>query len=98
MTTDRGARYVPPDPTLVEDKPEALSYWARTLETDEEKIRRWGHESLSTFGTGRDRPRTEWLALGRALLRQGLAQMSQGLVIAQLVERVVVASPRACAS
>ena len=40
MTTDRAARYVPPDPTLVEDKPEALTYWARTLETDEEKIRR----------------------------------------------------------
>jgi uncharacterized protein DUF3606 len=40
MTTERAARYVPPDPTLVEDKPEALTYWARTLETDEEKIRR----------------------------------------------------------
>ena len=40
MTTDRAARYVPPDPTLVEDKPEALTYWARTLETDEEKLRR----------------------------------------------------------
>jgi hypothetical protein len=40
MTTDRAARYVPPDPTVVEDKPEALTYWARTLETDEEKIRR----------------------------------------------------------
>ena len=40
MTTDRGARYVPPDPTVVEDKPEALTYWARTLETDEEKLRR----------------------------------------------------------
>jgi Protein of unknown function (DUF3606) len=32
--------YVPPDPTLIEDKPEALRYWARTLETDEEKLRR----------------------------------------------------------
>lgn len=40
MTTDRAARYVPPDPTQVEDKPEALEYWARTLETDEEKLRR----------------------------------------------------------
>jgi hypothetical protein len=41
MTTsdpDRG--YRPPDPTLIEDKPEALAYWARTLETDEAKIRR----------------------------------------------------------
>jgi hypothetical protein len=32
--------YVPPDPTQIEKKPEALDYWARTLETDPEKIRR----------------------------------------------------------
>ena len=38
MTTDPG--YRPPDPTQVEDKPEALAYWAGTLETDEETIRR----------------------------------------------------------
>ena len=31
--------YQPPDPTVVEVKPEALDYWARTLETDPEKIR-----------------------------------------------------------
>jgi hypothetical protein len=40
MTTDPGRGYLPPDPTLIEDKPEALRYWARTLETDEDKIRR----------------------------------------------------------
>lgn len=32
--------YSPPDPTQIEEKPEALDYWARTLETDPEKIRR----------------------------------------------------------
>ena len=32
--------YVPPDPTLIEVKREALDYWARTLETDPEKIRK----------------------------------------------------------
>ena len=33
--------YVPPDPTLVEVKqPQALEFWARTLETDPEKLRR----------------------------------------------------------
>lgn len=33
--------YVPPDPTQIEaNKPEALRYWARTLETDEDKLRR----------------------------------------------------------
>jgi hypothetical protein len=40
MTTDPARGYQPPDPTLVEDKPEALHYWAQTLETDEDKIRR----------------------------------------------------------
>lgn len=33
------ATYTPPDPTLIEVKREALDYWARTLETDPEKIR-----------------------------------------------------------
>ena len=32
--------YRPPDPTLIEVQREALDYWARTLETDPEKIRR----------------------------------------------------------
>jgi hypothetical protein len=32
--------YVPPDLTQIEQKPEALDYWARTLETDPDKIRR----------------------------------------------------------
>ena len=35
------AEYNPPDPTLVEIKrPEALDFWARTLETDPEKVRK----------------------------------------------------------
>ena len=33
--------YIPPDPTQIEaGNAEALRYWARTLETDAEKIRR----------------------------------------------------------
>jgi hypothetical protein len=32
--------YAPPDPTLIEIKKEALDYWARTLETDPEKIKK----------------------------------------------------------
>ncbi|HVL36267.1 MAG TPA: DUF3606 domain-containing protein [Burkholderiales bacterium] len=33
--------YLPPDPTQIEaGKPEALTYWARTLETDEDRLRR----------------------------------------------------------
>lgn len=33
--------YTPPDPTQIETRnPEALRYWAKTLETDEQKLRR----------------------------------------------------------
>ena len=32
-------QYVPPDPTVIEDKPEALRYWAGALESDEQRIR-----------------------------------------------------------
>jgi hypothetical protein len=32
--------YEPPDLTQVENEPQALDYWARTLETPAEKIRR----------------------------------------------------------
>lgn len=42
-----------------------------------EKVRRWGHASLTTYGVGRDRPRAEWVALGRQLVRLGLAKISQ---------------------
>jgi hypothetical protein len=37
----RNPDYVPPDPTQIDaSRPEALRYWAKTLETDEDKIRR----------------------------------------------------------
>ena len=33
--------YIPPDPTQIDaSKPEALRFWAKTLETDEDRIRR----------------------------------------------------------
>lgn len=39
--TQAANTYVPPDPTQIEaSKPEALRYWAKTLETDEDRIRR----------------------------------------------------------
>jgi ATP-dependent DNA helicase RecQ len=44
---------------------------------DTEKVRRWGHDSLTTYGVGKDRPRAEWIALGRQLVRLGLAELSQ---------------------
>ena len=36
----QGRKYNPPDPTQIELKPEALDFWARTLETDPAKIRK----------------------------------------------------------
>ena len=42
-----------------------------------EKVRRWKHESLSTYGIGSDKPRAEWVALGRQLERMELLLQSQ---------------------
>jgi len=38
---------------------------------DTEKIRRWGHEQLSTYGIGKEHTRPEWGAIGRELIRLG---------------------------
>ena len=37
--------------------------------SDSEKVRQWGHDKLSTFGIGADKPEAEW----RAILRQAIA-------------------------
>ncbi len=36
-----------------------------------EKLRKWGHERLSTYGIGREHNRDEWGAIGRELMRLG---------------------------
>jgi superfamily II DNA helicase RecQ len=36
--------------------------------SDDDRIRRFGHERLSTFGIGRDRSREEWMELARQLV------------------------------
>ena len=36
-----------------------------------EKIRRWQHEELSTYGIGKDLTRQQWSAIGRELMRLG---------------------------
>jgi len=43
---------------------------------DTEKIRRWRHESLSTYGIGTEHSRQEWSAIGRELVRLGLLQQT----------------------
>ncbi|MEZ4309432.1 MAG: DNA helicase RecQ [Polyangiaceae bacterium] len=46
------------------------------LGADTEKIRRLGHTDLSTYGIGADKPRAEWSAIARELLRQGLLRVT----------------------
>ena len=38
---------------------------------DTEKIRKWGHAELSTYGIGKEHSRPEWAAIGRELVRLG---------------------------
>jgi len=38
---------------------------------DTEKIRKWGHHELSTYGIGHEHKRPEWSAVGRELVRLG---------------------------
>ena len=41
-----------------------------------EKVRRWNHHTLTTYGIGADVDRKEWAAIGRELLRQGYLRQS----------------------
>lgn len=43
---------------------------------DTEKIRKWNHEHLSTYGIGNEHSRPEWAAIGRELVRLGLLRQS----------------------
>jgi ATP-dependent DNA helicase RecQ len=43
-----------------------------------EKIARWGHDRLSTFGIGKNHSQATWCALGRSLLANGLLVQSEG--------------------
>lgn len=45
---------------------------------DNEKIRRWGHNRLSTYGIGQDLGKSDWAAIGRELIRLGLLALDGG--------------------
>ena len=45
---------------------------------DTERIRRWGHERLTTWGIGKEHSRGEWQAIGRELMRLGYLRSSSG--------------------
>ncbi len=41
---------------------------------DNEKVRKWGHQALSTFGIGREHSQREWTHYAREFIRLGLAR------------------------
>jgi len=50
-----------------------------------EKIRRWGHEQLSTYGIGLEHARPAWAAMGRELIRLGyLRQTADRLSVIEI--------------
>jgi ATP-dependent DNA helicase RecQ len=68
-----------------------------------EKIQRWGHERLSTYGIGKEHNRTEWAHIGRELVRLGYCQQTAGqfptleltpLAVAMLKQRTAVTLTR----
>ncbi|MGO8838944.1 MAG: DNA helicase RecQ [Limisphaerales bacterium] len=52
---------------------------------DTEKIRKWNHHQLSTYGIGREHSRPEWAAIGRELVRLGhLRQTAEKFSVLEL--------------
>ena len=45
---------------------------------DTDKIRRWEHDKLSTYGIGKDVARPRWAGIGRELLRLGFLKQADG--------------------
>jgi ATP-dependent DNA helicase RecQ len=71
---------------------------------ESEKVHRWGHERLSTYGIGREHSRPEWSAIGRELIRLGYLRQTadrlsvvevtpEGLALLKRRGRVVLTKP-----
>ena len=45
---------------------------------DTDKIRRWGHDRLTTYGIGGELSRPQWSAVGRELMRLGFVTVAEG--------------------
>lgn len=53
-------------------------------------IRKWGHDSVSTYGIGKELKRTEWQTIGRELIRLGyLRQSSEKFSVIELTQEGV---------
>jgi len=54
---------------------------------DTDKVRKWDHQYVSTYGIGKDRTQTEWRLIGRELVRQGyVKQLAEKFNVLQLSE------------
>jgi ATP-dependent DNA helicase RecQ len=54
---------------------------------DTEKVRKWNHEQLSTYGIGKEHGRPEWAAIGRELIRLGyLRQTKEKFSVLELTD------------
>jgi ATP-dependent DNA helicase RecQ len=45
---------------------------------DTDKIRRWGHDQLTTYGIGKELARPAWASVGRELMRLGYLAVDEG--------------------
>ena len=55
---------------------------------DTEKIRKWRHQDVSTYGIGKDITRSDWAALGRELIRLGhVIQNTERMNVLELTEK-----------
>src|SRR3989442_6986147 len=53
-----------------------------------EKVRKWDHQKVSTYGVGKERSRAEWILIGRELIRLGfLKQLSERFNVLQVSEK-----------
>ena len=54
---------------------------------DTEKIRKWDHAELSTYGIGKEHGRSEWAAIGRELIRLGfLGQTAEKFSVLEITK------------
>ena len=51
-----------------------------------ERIRKWGHDKLSTYGIGKEHTRPQWGSIGRELLRLGLLRVTGEFQTVELTE------------
>ena len=45
---------------------------------DTDKVRRWGHDRLTSYGIGKEFTRPQWAAVGRELMRLGYLAVAEG--------------------